>query len=254
MTHQQLVIAQLNRIPSTLELALQIRLKLPLLPISEIEEKAVNFYLRFDEYGLGLQSTTKKAPGSLYVDFKRLTKRVGDSVLQQNLFKAIGARKGKRPGIVDATAGLGTDSFLFAAIGCNVLAIERNPIVFALLEDGSNRFLRLGALEAEIIDRIELCQANFLEAAETLESTQVVYLDPMFPTKNKIAKAKKGMYYLQELIGSSSNDKELLEAAYTVATERIVVKRAKNSPFISVKEPSISFRGSSSRYDVYLLN
>ena len=60
-----------------------------------------------------------------------------------------------------------------------------------LLEDGANRFLQLGALEAEIIGRIELCQANFLEVAETLESTQVVYLDPMFPTKNKIAKAKK---------------------------------------------------------------
>ena len=254
MTNQKFVIAHSDSVPNPQELALQASLKLALFPLVKIDEEAANFYLFFDELGLALQSTAKQAPGSLRVDFEGLTKRVSDSIFQQNLVKAIGARKGKRPTVVDATAGLGTDSFLFAAIGCDVLSIEKNPIVFALLQDGVLRFARQGALEAEITARISLQQADFLESAKTIDRAQVVYLDPMFPAKNKAAKAKKGMSYLQELIGSSVDDKDLMEAAYSVATERIVVKRAKNSPFINTTEPSISFKGSSSRYDVYLLN
>ena len=253
MTNQQLVIAQSDPVANPQELALQASLKIPLMPIVEIEE-AVRFYLYYDEFGLALQSTASQAPGSLRVDFAALTRRADDSILQQNLAKAIGARKGKRPTIVDATAGLGSDSFLFAAIGCDVVSIEKNPIVFALLKDGLLRFEQQGSIEAEIISRISLQHSDFLEIAKTLDGAQVVYLDPMYPIKNKTAKARKGMSYLQELVGSSLNDNDLMEAAYLVATERIVIKRAKSSPFIDGTEPSMSFKGSSSRYDVYLLN
>ena len=43
----------------------------------------------------------------------------------QDLAKAMGLRAGKTPKIVDATAGLGRDSFLLASLGAEVTMIER---------------------------------------------------------------------------------------------------------------------------------
>jgi len=41
--------------------------------------------------------------------------------------------------IVDATAGLGGDGFVFASFGARVTLIEENPIVFELLQDSWTR-------------------------------------------------------------------------------------------------------------------
>ena len=46
--------------------------------------------------------------------------------------KAVGRPRGL---VVDATAGLGGDAFLLAVAGFEVLAIERNPEVFAALQE-----------------------------------------------------------------------------------------------------------------------
>ena len=53
---------------------------------------------------------------------------------QRLLLKAIGGRReGLR--VIDATAGLGRDSFLLATYGASVELCERHPVV-ALLTDG----------------------------------------------------------------------------------------------------------------------
>jgi len=51
---------------------------------------------------------------------------------RQPLARALG-RKARR--VVDATAGLGQDSFLIASLGPTVLALERSPIIAALLAE-----------------------------------------------------------------------------------------------------------------------
>ena len=43
----------------------------------------------------------------------------------QALAKAMGLRAGKTPKIVDATAGLGRDSFLLASLGAQVTMIKK---------------------------------------------------------------------------------------------------------------------------------
>ncbi len=104
--------------------------------------------------------------------------------------------------MVDATAGLGRDAFVLAALGCQVQMLERNPVVAALLDDG----LRRGYLDAEIgpwlRERLTLLHASSLTALVAIEPRpEVVYLDPMYPHRQKSALVKKEMRVFQSLVG-----------------------------------------------------
>lgn len=57
------------------------------------------------------------------------------------------------PRVLDATTGLGEDAWLLAAAGCRVTAVERQPIVHALLSDALRR---AGLAQPEIAGRITL--------------------------------------------------------------------------------------------------
>ena len=99
---------------------------------------------------------------------------------------------------------------------------------------------------------MHLVHADFLEFPLAASSFDVVYLDPMFPADRKSAKSGKGMFLLQELLGYDSDEATLLSKAREVASKRVVVKRGKLSPQLAGAKPDICFRGSSSRFDVYL--
>jgi 16S rRNA (guanine1516-N2)-methyltransferase len=80
----------------------------------------------------------------------------------------------------------------------------------------------------------------------------VVYLDPMYPYREKSAKVKKEMQLLQRLLGGDPDSAELLEAARKVARNRVVVKRpAKAEPLGGLK-PSLAIHSPNTRYDIYL--
>ena len=68
------------------------------------------------------------------------------------------------------------------------------------------------------------------------------------------AQSKKDMAYVQNLIGKNSQSEKMFEVAKELAQERVVVKRAKSSPNITETLADITFKGSSSRFDVYLTN
>lgn len=106
--------------------------------------------------------------------------------------KAVGIKKGFIPSVVDATAGLGRDAFVLAALGCEVRMLERHPVVAALLDDGLQR----GYADAEIGDwlkqRMTLIHASSIDALlEITPAPDVVYLDPMYPHRQKSALVKK---------------------------------------------------------------
>lgn len=62
-------------------------------------------------------------------------------------------------------------------------------------------------------------------------SAQVIYLDPMFPHRDKSALVKKEMRLFRPLAGDDDDTPDLLEAALALATHRVVVKRrAKHRP------------------------
>lgn len=151
-----------------------------------------------------------------------------------------------RPWVVDATAGFGHDAVLLAAAGFRVLAIERNPQVAAVLEDGLRR-LRSDEDLGEIIRRIELRQGESIDllgalapAGNPVERPGVVLLDPMFPprTRHRSALPPKPMQILRRLLGSDPDTLALLDAARRAATRRVIVKRADDGPPLGAEEHS----------------
>jgi 16S rRNA (guanine1516-N2)-methyltransferase len=85
------------------------------------------------------------------------------------------------------------------------------------------------------------------------EAPQVIYLDPMFPHRDKSALVKKEMRLFRPLVGDDQDAPALLQAALALASHRVVVKRPRKAPIIDGAKPSHSLEGKSSRYDIYAL-
>ena len=176
------------------------------------------------------------------------------------------------PIAIDATAGLGQDSFLLAAAGFTVYMFEQDPIIAALLEDALDRAKSDPAL-ANIIERMHLFTEDSISALQRLGTSlsrdeqipqtsdsqpylavkpDVIYLDPMFPERTKSAAVKKKFQLLHYLEHPCENEEELLSAAMNIRPRKIVVKRMAKGPFLAGKKPSYSIKGKSIRYDCYV--
>ncbi len=221
----------------------------------QLPASGIEFVLCWRDEQLSLMSLASNAPGALAIDFTApaLQHRALDGLTRQGLGKAIGLKKKPLPRILDATAGLGSDAFLLASAGCEVSMLERSGIVHALLDDALRRArAHTGSAVKATAERMVLQREDFLVAPFAADSFDVVYLDPMFPAEKKSARSGKGMYLLQELLGIDCMEEDMLVKARKVARKRVVVKRGKRSGFLAESRPDISFKGSSSRFDVYL--
>ena len=89
-----------------------------------------------------------------------------------------------------------------------------------------------------------------LEQSE-IEAADVVYLDPMFPHRDKSALVKKEMQVFRTIVGDDEDSGQLLASALKHARYRVVVKRPRKAPAIEGPEPTTRVEGKSSRYDVY---
>jgi 16S rRNA (guanine1516-N2)-methyltransferase len=209
------------------------------------------------DQGLELRQAASGGPGPIRVDLVHgpggVRGRQGAG--QELLARAVGARQGRRPSIVDATAGLGRDATMLARFGCTVTAIERSPIVAALLRDGLSRAMQCVETRHELDEHLAIVQADarqWLEALPANRWPDVVYLDPMYPARpGERALAKKEMQLLRRLLGEDEDTAELFVAARRVARQRVVVKRHHHAPPLAGR-PSITFTGRSTRFDVYL--
>ena len=174
----------------------------------------------------------------------------------QDIAKAVGLNKGAKPSVVDATGGLGRDGFVLASLGCTVTLIERSPVIAALLNDGLKR-ARADAGIGEIASRMSLINGDSKTVMESLaaENTKadVVYLDPMFPHREKSALVKKEMRLFQDLLGNDPDSDQLLEPALKLAEYRVAIKRPKGAPDLDLKEPTYRLEGKACRYDIHAL-
>lgn len=192
--------------------------------------------------------------GPVFVDFtagKKAHRRLFGGGINQPLAKAIGMSSQHKPSVIDATAGMGADSFVLANLGCKVTMIERSETVASLLADGLQRAKQSPDI-AEIISRMTLINAD---SAAYLQSQaldiDVIYLDPMYPEKKKKAAPKKEMKLLQNLVGPDIDSEKLLAAALQVAKKRVVVKRPKGAPTIGDLKPHAEVSSPNTRYDIY---
>lgn len=202
--------------------------------------------LAFTSARVELRLVGKKAPGPVWIELAGgdVARRVAEPGFASSpLARAVGATKGRRPRVVDATAGLGTDAALLAALGCDVLAVERDPVLAELWRDAIRRGapdnLRFGARDARSV------------LADARPPPDVAYLDPMFPPRNKRALVKKEMQVLQRLHAGAPDDAADLLAAARAHVGRVVVKRPKHAPDLA---DGVTNRwvGSVTRFDVYV--
>jgi 16S rRNA (guanine1516-N2)-methyltransferase len=213
------------------------------------------FVLQLGENGLQLQLLGPQAPGPVRVDFVEggaAHRRQFGGGSGQMIAKAVGVQPGIRPRVLDATAGLGRDAFVLATLGCDMLLFERQPLIAALLEDGLLR----GREDPEvrpIVERMYLRQGNAIELMRAWqgEPPQVIYLDPMFPHREKSALVKKEMRLFRPFVGDDLDAGTLLEQALALASHRVVVKRPRKAPAIEGAKPGYGLEGKSSRYDIY---
>lgn len=225
---------------------------------AELPREAGALVLYIDDQGLSLGETGKKAPKPVQVDFvggKAAHRRQYGGGKSQLIAKAVGLKTGVKPRVLDATAGLGGDAFVLAGLGCEMLMMERHPVVAALLQDGLERALS-DPDAAEVTSRMTLVPGNSTESmadaiGDTGFSPQVIYLDPMFPAREKSASVKKEMKLFHQLVGFDTDEADLLATALELATHRVVVKRPRKAPAIEGVAPTYVLEGKSSRYDIY---
>lgn len=212
---------------------------------------------------LSLLDTSNPQLNPFYIDFLAtdLQRRKKQFGVKQLLAKAVGYKTNHPLTIIDATAGLGRDSFLLASLGCQVTMIERSAVLAALLEDAFARLRNAQAPEADRLTLIHADSKNYLNTIAFLPHCRaggteakvpdVIYLDPMFPERKKSALVKKNMQILQRLLGHSNDETGLLQCALATAVARVVVKRPKLSGFLANRKPSLQFISKTHRFDVY---
>ncbi|QLB19861.1 class I SAM-dependent methyltransferase [Mannheimia granulomatis] len=167
--------------------------------------------------------------------------------------KAVGIKGDYLPTVIDATAGLGRDAFVLAAVGCKVLLVERNPVVAALLEDGLNRAYQDAEIGSFMQERMILADVrNISQLDLKIQTADVVYLDPMYPHKQKSALVKKEMRVFQHLVGADLDSDDFFLPAKALAKKRVVVKRPDYAPFLAEQKPDFSHTTKNHRFDVYL--
>lgn len=186
-------------------------------------------------------------------DFENMLHRVTNGRLQHEML--VRAAKSDRPGrkAIDATAGMGEDAFLLAAQGYEVTLFEQNPVIAVLLKDALRRAKKHPVLK-DIASRMNLVQDNSVEGmSKLLDPVDVIYLDPMFPARQKSSLINKKLQLIQKLEPPCSEETDLFDAAISASPSKIIVKRPLKSEFLAGRKPSYTLNGKAIRYDCYTL-
>lgn len=167
--------------------------------------------------------------------------------------------------VIDFTAGMGRDAMILASSGIDVVMVERNYLLYLLLDQAREE---LKVAESSLYERIRLFNFDAIRDINKLENMVSsfdgqkkhisVYLDPMYPGDPRARKSavKKDTQILHMLANSQEGDHyhaSLISSALKLANYKVVVKRPKSSSWIHTAfEPNVSLHGSTQRFDIYL--
>jgi 16S rRNA (guanine1516-N2)-methyltransferase len=204
----------------------------------EVDEPALWLDDAGRHQGLGLLMPGFK--GSFFITDEAVAERQKGRGL---LVKACGPG-GSEQNLLDPFAGYGLDAICLAQAGFSVTAVERERVVWLLLQDVvARQGLAVQTLHG---DGIQLLQESELQ-------WDVIYLDPMFPQRNKRALPNRGLQHLQFLTEDRTVELDLetlLSVAQRAASGRVVLKRRARDPVIGL--PAFQVKGQSVRFDVYV--
>lgn len=171
---------------------------------------------------------------------------------RQDIAKAMGLRDGKTPLIVDATAGLGRDSFLLASLGAHVTLIERSEEMHLLLAQGMARAANEGGELGRIIGRMTLLKGDAKDLIPDLPNDAIL-IDPMHPVRKKSALVKLELRQIRDIVGTDDDAVDLVRLAIKHAGKRAVLKwPAKADPIAGLQKCTHQIRGKTTRYDVFM--
>ena len=201
------------------------------------------------------EQSVKRGPAELRVEFVKGSVahrlRFGGG-RGQDLAKAMGLRSGKTPSIIDATAGLGRDSFLLASLGAQVTLIERSEKMHALLAQGMKRAEKEGGQFREIIGRMTLLFGDAKDLIPDLIGESIL-IDPMHPVRKNSALVKQDLRQIREIVGTDDDAADLVRLAIRHARKRVVLKwPAKADPIEGVQQCTHQIIGKTTRYDVFM--
>ena len=239
--------------PSIYEAARQLADKF-CLPIAE--KTTATSYLKLTDTGLALWDKRFKPIQIDFINGKLGYRRQHGGGRNQALGRAIGLKKGAKPFVIDATAGLGKDAFVLTCLGCQVAMLERSPVLSALLYIGlqqAQQHTEIGKLVTTSLQLIHTSAQRWLSQLTLPQFPDVIYLDPMYPLRRKSALVKKEMQVLKEMVGSDEDAPDLLQVALQKAKKRVVVERPKHASYLGEVVPSTHIHSQNTRYDIYLL-
>lgn len=201
----------------------------------------------FDSKGVSLSGFGLSYQG----DFENMLHRVTNGRLQHEMLAKAVKTDQENLKAIDATAGMGEDSLLLAACGYQVTLYEQNPVIAILLKDALRRAKKNTVLK-DIVSRMQLVEGDSIEHLnKRLDPVDVIYLDPMFPGRQKSGLINKKLQLIQKLEPPCSKETALFDAAMAAQPSKIVVKRPLKSPYLDERVPSYSLKGKAIRYDCY---
>ena len=217
---------------------------------SPIVNKPGNYLtVLFDSKGVSLSGFGLSYQG----DFENMLHRVTNGRLQHEMLAKAVKTDQENLKAVDATAGMGEDSLLLAACGYQVTLYEQNPVIAILLKDALRRAKKNTVLK-DIVSRMQLVEGDSIEHLnKRLDPVDVIYLDPMFPGRQKSGLINKKLQLIQKLEPPCSEETALFDAAMAAQPSKIIVKRPLKSPYLDERVPSYSLKGKAIRYDCYSL-
>ena len=172
----------------------------------------------------------------------------------QNLAKAVGMKSNKNRNIIDATAGLGYDSFILASLGAKVTLIERSQKMHEILQNGIDEGKSFGGEIEKIINRMELLFGDSKDILPKL-TPEVIMIDTMYKDRKKTALVKNNMRLVREIVGPDSDYIELLKVALNCAKNRVVLKQPRYAePIKEIRKCSHQILGKTIRYDIFMTN
>ena len=227
------------------------------LPIINTIDDSNEFTLIVHDNKVELFNNTQKMR-PLTVDFsnRKFLNRISQPFKNTLIGRAIGIGK-EVNSVVDLTAGLGRDTVQMASMGCEVVAIERDPIIFTLLEDGIERARNDNFFSTDVIERISIKFCDSFSYLSDMKCTpSIAYIDPMYSIHRKSALPNYEMQILNSLIGPGDELEisRLINYALTQGIPRVIVKRSKNIPRIKPLQdllPNFSIVGTTVCFDIY---